>query len=254
VIGSSTTQPSDISDQAVQLVKTATAGGIRLRLLGGLGIKLHSHGGVPAALTRDYGDMDVVVGSSDGPKLSKLLPDHGYEANRRFNALHGERRMIFTHVDTDRKVDVFVGVFNMCHKLDLDSHLPAEGFTLALSDLLLTKLQVVELTAKDLTDACALLLEHDLAPADDAHETIGLKRIAQVCSSDWGWFTTVNDNLQRVIKGAAEILSPNAASFIAHRAGALQEAMEAAPKSLGWRVRNRVGRRIAWYQLPEEVG
>ena len=37
------------------------------------------------------------------------------------------------------------------------------------------------------------------------------------------------------------------------RVDALLAAMEAAPKSVGWRLRDKVGRRKAWYELPEEV-
>jgi hypothetical protein len=34
---------------------------------------------------------------------------------------------------------------------------------------------------------------------------------------------------------------------------ALQAAVKAAPKSLAWRVRSRVGERVRWYETPEEV-
>jgi hypothetical protein len=27
-----------------------------------------------------------------------------------------------------------------------------------------------------------------------------------------------------------------------------------APKTLGWRMRSRIGKRVRWYQIPEEVG
>jgi hypothetical protein len=35
---------------------------------------------------------------------------------------------------------------------------------------------------------------------------------------------------------------------------ALRAAIDAAPKSTKWRLRARVGDRVAWYELPEEVG
>jgi hypothetical protein len=35
---------------------------------------------------------------------------------------------------------------------------------------------------------------------------------------------------------------------------ALQEAIEAAPKSTRWKLRARVGERVPWYEQPEEVG
>ena len=37
------------------------------------------------------------------------------------------------------------------------------------------------------------------------------------------------------------------------RIGQLSQALTDAPKSLGWKARAKVGRRVRWYQLPEEV-
>ena len=34
---------------------------------------------------------------------------------------------------------------------------------------------------------------------------------------------------------------------------AIQAAIEAAPKTRGWKMRSRVGERIRWYETPEEV-
>ena len=35
---------------------------------------------------------------------------------------------------------------------------------------------------------------------------------------------------------------------------ALLDACNAAPKTLKWKLRAKVGDRVQWYQLPEEVG
>ncbi len=40
---------------------------------------------------------------------------------------------------------------------------------------------------------------------------------------------------------------------IAGRIAAVTHAVTAAPKSLSWQLRAKVGRRARWYQLPEEV-
>ena len=37
------------------------------------------------------------------------------------------------------------------------------------------------------------------------------------------------------------------------RLATLQAAMDAAPKTLGWRLRARVGKRVPWYEEVEEV-
>jgi hypothetical protein len=40
---------------------------------------------------------------------------------------------------------------------------------------------------------------------------------------------------------------------VAGRVGAIAAAITSAPKSLRWRARARLGRRVPWYELPEEV-
>jgi hypothetical protein len=37
------------------------------------------------------------------------------------------------------------------------------------------------------------------------------------------------------------------------RTEAIRAALEQAPKSLGWKMRAGLGRRVQWYELPEEV-
>jgi len=41
---------------------------------------------------------------------------------------------------------------------------------------------------------------------------------------------------------------------VTQRIEQITAALAAAPKSLRWRARAKVGRRIPWYDLPEEVG
>jgi len=41
---------------------------------------------------------------------------------------------------------------------------------------------------------------------------------------------------------------------VAAGADRLSQAMEAAPKSVRWKMRARVGEKVTWYELPEETG
>ena len=70
---------------------------------------------------------------------------------------------------------------------------------------------------------------------------------------DWGFGHTVERNLAQVagLWAAAPLAGP--AHDVAAQVRALQAAIEAAPKSLAWRVRSRVGERVRWYETPEEV-
>jgi hypothetical protein len=194
---------------------------------------------------RHHGDVDLVGDSSGADDLESLFQDLGYEPNWTFNRLHkGDGRLMFLDRDNERRVDVFLDRFSMCHELRLAERLGVDFPTVSLADLLLTKLQVVEITAKDLTDIEALLVEHRVGDGDD--ETIDVERIASVCSSDWGWYRTVTGNLQRLITGDHE-------SDARGRASELMKHIEEVPKGRRWKLRAALGERMPWYELPEEV-
>jgi len=42
--------------------------------------------------------------------------------------------------------------------------------------------------------------------------------------------------------------------LVGGRVATIQQVLVDAPKSLSWKARAAVGRRIAWYELPEEIG
>lgn len=238
----------DVRDEARRVVAAADAMGARARVLGGVAVALHDHVALPPSLVRSYADIDLVVEAGDESKLAKALVDLGYEADRKFNALYGYRRMLFWDRSNDRQLDVFVGQFAMCQKLDLKGRL-SRGETLTPADLLLTKLQIVEINPKDVVDALALVVSHEIAD-EAAGDVIGRDRIAAVTGGDWGWHTTASDSLARVREHIA-VAGP-LAGLAAQRLDAIGAAIEDAPKSLRWRARARMGRRMPWYELPEE--
>ena len=53
---------------------------------------------------------------------------------------------------------------------------------------------------------------------------------------------------------AALPLTAEDRELIASRAGELVQVSESAPKTTRWQIRSRVGRRVRWYELPEDIG
>lgn len=242
-------------DEARRLIALAQEQGVTLRVLGGIAIQLRCPHASHRALNRNYADIDFAVQSGKQARaLPAVLSASGYTANRRFNALHGEKRLLFYDEPRSRQMDIFVGSFEMCHKLPLDQRLNLHSLTLSPADLLLTKLQIVQLNAKDIQDMLALLLDFPpQASSKQPGEELDANTIARLCGQDWGWFTTVNDNCEQLKAHAAELLDAEEAALALLHIETLQRLLEETPKSTGWRLRAMAGRRIPWYELPEEV-
>jgi hypothetical protein len=158
-------------------------------------------------------------------------------------------------------VDVVVGTFRMCHELDLGRDLPGAGLTIHPADLLLTKLQIVQIEEKDLLDAVALLADLPTDGTAGAAGTAGtagpaaaidVSRFVTPLAADWGFYHTVEQNLPKVVSFARDRLGASGAQPVVDSGSRLLEAMQAAPKSMRWKIRSRAGERVTWYELPEE--
>ena len=90
--------------------------------------------------------------------------------------VHGDERLVFFGREGELKVDVWLEVFRMAHKFNFKDRLPLDNPTLPLSDLLMTKLQIVELNEKDARDMVCLLADHDLSDNDSDKERINISK------------------------------------------------------------------------------
>ena len=234
------------------VVAAAAAHSVPVRLIGGVAIWLRASPAARAALGRSYPDIDLVAHRKQSRKLRTVLEEAGLEPERVFNATHGARRLLY-HGPGGWQVDIFLDTFEMSHTLDLGTRLEAEPETLAVAELLLTKLQIAEVNRKDLSDTAMLLWDHEPAAADGPG-LLNLGPVVSRCASDWGLYTTVTDNLAACAESLSSLIRTDAdRARIAGRAVAIASALEAAPKSMSWQLRAKVGRRKRWYETPEEV-
>lgn len=220
---------------------------VKVHLLGGVGVYLVSPSAQEPPFLREYNDIDVVISRKQTRQFTQAAQSSGFEPDKRFNSFQGDKRMLF-YMDA-MPMDVFVGVFEQCHTLDLEPRFPRELPSLRIEDLLLTKLQVRELTAKDLNDSLVLLLDHEFGESENE---LSLKRLTDVLSGDWGWFTTVMDNLGSLAAWLESSYQGQNAKELADKIRVIREHADGAPKSLRWKARSRVGRRLPWYQMPED--
>lgn len=241
----------DIVEEGLALVEAAEGRHLTLRLFGGVAIRARASG-VHSALAREYKDIDLFSPPGKSREVESLFADRAYSQDAQFNAVHGHYRLIYNDVENGRQVDVFVGKFEMCHELPLAKRLDVHPLTLPPADLLLTKLQIVELTDKDQRDLLSLFLDHDVTAADD--EAISAAWVARLCAGNWGLWRTVTGNLDRLSGAATSYsLTTEERALITRRISDLAKAVEDEPKSRRWKLRARVGEKAAWYQLPEEV-
>jgi hypothetical protein len=243
---------AEIVVESRRLMDLATASGVTVRLLGGLAVHEHAPGSHPT-LSREYKDIDLITTRRESARVEELLTAGGYEPDREFNALNAHRRLLFYDTEHGRQLDVFVGDFEMCHKLPLADRLDAHPTAIPLAELLLTKFQVAELNHKDELDIAIVLLAHEIAEHD--RQAVNGARVAQLCAADWGLWRTTKMNVERMREHLGELVAdPAERQIIDQRLQRLWERIEQEPKSRSWKVRNRVGDRVRWYDQPEEVG
>lgn len=236
-----------------RLVQMADDAGVAVRLFGGVAIWQRSGEGTRAALGRDYADVDLVAHRRQSRALRDLLEQEGYLPERTFNATHGAGRLLYHAADGSFHIDIFLDRFSMSHTLDFEHRLELEDLSLPAADLLLAKLQVVEVNRKDLSDAAMLLLDHRLGDEDGAGK-LNVAYVSQVCAADWGLYTTSSDNLERLAGLVADLsLGEGPADTLGGRIAELRDQLHRAPKTRGWKLRARIGRRKRWYETPEEV-
>ncbi len=239
---------ADIKDEAARIIEAANAEGIPLRLLGGLAIYFQCPGAKSdERLQRTYHDMDFVTLSKWGGKTKILLTKLGYTGNKTFNALHGHQRLLFWDEQHERQIDIFIDRMQMCHIIDFRNRLSIDQRTIPLADLVLTKLQIVEINEKDIIDVITLFHDHDVT---DNEQGINANYISGLVANDWGLQKTLELNLKKVQAFALERGFP---AHVSERIDALVAAMDARPKSLGWKARAMIGERVRWYELPEEA-
>jgi hypothetical protein len=244
-----TTPLADVIAEGERVAAAAAKAGVAAKLVGGVAVNLHSASARRPPLRRKYGDLDFVAPSRQRAGVQKLFESLGYQGEVRFNTLNGHQRLLYLDPQNGRQVDIFIDRMRMCHVIELADRLKGDGPCLTPADLLLSKLQVFEVNMKDLVDSVAILIDHPVGDTDD--ETVNGSYLARLLSQDWGLHRTMQLNSSRVRAAAGELGVD--AGLINERLDQLWQRIDAQPKSLKWKLRDRVGDRVSWYELPEEV-
>ena len=238
-----------IFDETTRVLEEAKRRNLTLKLIGGMAIYDRCESAKKPELARKYVDIDVMGHSKQSRSLREMFTELGYSPRTRFNAMQGDRRLVFNDADHNRRVDIFLDIFEMCHRFDMKERLDLDGSTVPPADMLLTKLQIVEINEKDLKDLTCILLDHEIGETDTRQ--INGPYIAGLCANDWGIYRTITGNLDRLSSFVPAVLNDAEGDMVGSRIKELKTMIEDSPKSLKWRIRARVGERAVWYILPE---
>ena len=242
---------ADINKEAGRIAEALEKSDVPLRLMGGAAVYLRCPSCTHERLRRVYADLDFVGLGNRWLEIKRFIIDLGYEPDDWFNKLHGRTRMLFWDKANNRQIDVFLDQMKMCHVIDFRSRLLIDPHTLTIADLLLTKLQIIQLNPKDLIDTFAILFDHKIEARDG--NWINGRYLARLASRDWGLYRTIQQNLEYIRRAASDM--PDIGPFRPEeQVEALWQMIQDEPKSLKWKLRAAFGDRFKWYEVPEEVG
>ena len=243
---------ADMVEEAMRVTEEAERRDLALRLLGGVAIKVRARDGLEPAFEREYADLDWITKKGKSSQVQQFFESLGYVPQTRFNALYGRERLLYFDEEHDRQVDVLIGKFRMSQEIPFGDRMTMEPLTVPLAELLLTKLQIIELNEKDVRDALALLHDHPVEEQDGA--SVNSAHIAKLCASDWGLWRTFTANLKDLEGHLGRYdITGEGKERIKERIEALLERIEEEPKGFGWKMRAKIDDRKRWYELPEEV-
>jgi len=243
-------------DEMKKIVDHATTRLVVLRGLGATAIRSHSLGFAEKCLIvrRPLTDLDFITYSKHERKVMDAFNDLGYQQDRaRAYIRTVSGRSIIENLQTHLVVDLFFDKLTYNHTIELNGRLERDPLTVPLADLVLEKTQIVQINEKDVKDIILLLREHPLGSDDD--EKVNVDRICRVLSEDWGFYFTVTNNLDKIADYAKNVegLGEEDRNDVLSKVEQLKNAIDASPKSFGWKMRAKVGPRKKWYKDVEEL-
>jgi hypothetical protein len=242
----------DMPSEAARIIDHATFENVQLRLMGGLAVRMHCSS--LSFCDRPYSDIDLVGLSSQSPKIEALFLELGYTPDKEFNVLHGGQRLKFEDRVNNRHVEVFLDKFRMDQTLDFRGRLGIHPYTISLSDLFVTKAQVVKMDEKDFHDLFSLFRDNKIG-VDDREGVINARYVAKLCAHDWGLYHTILRNLDRMPEFYDHFkLDKMERESMDRRLWILKLMIVEEPKGPIWQARDRLGERLPYYDEVERVG
>ena len=238
-----------------KLVAQGAERGVTLRMLGHLAVRDHiqDHVELLDLLERiPTNDIDFLGYSKEQAEAQSMFMALGYEPDPSvaFSHEYGIQRLIYYHREDKIMAEIFLDQLRMAHTLDFRGRLELDLPTISLVDLLLSKLQIQNISEKDIKDMIVLLAEHELGSAGDGREQIDVDYFLKLTRNEWGLHYTAKKNLLMIKKfvGEYEVINASTRGIVDAKADELINHMQDEPKTIRWKARAKVGTRLKWYQ------
>jgi len=261
---------SVLMGEARTIVDAGNERGVVLRLTGGLAVR---HYAIDLEFAeREYSDIDLIGLKRQVVAIGDAFRDLGYVENRHVAMATGNGQLQFfvpehgaagetaaddglpvlLDVPPSDHVDVFLDAMRMDHQVDFRDRLEINTYAIDPADLFLSKLQIVNLNEKDVHDAITLVKDVyvDFQPHPGV---LDLHHVAEICSADWGLYIDVMNNIDTVVEHVADYdLGPRDVARVRRMLELAQDTITEQAKTLRWRMRARIGKRVRWYSEVEE--
>src|SRR5512139_1536639 len=194
-------KPEIYLEEARRLTEEAQKQGMLLRVMGPIALHFYFPDYVDLYRRmerlgeRVFTDIDYASYGKFRNKMVPFFEGQGYDLEKRAAMVSGGTRLIF-FAGRVPMIDVFYDRLDYNHPIEYKGRLEIHPYCVSLTDLLLQKLQIVQINDKDLKDAMLLLLAATIGDSDEW--MINVKYVAKLMSEDWGFYYTSTTNLERL--------------------------------------------------------
>jgi hypothetical protein len=243
-----------LMNHAVALCQATETVGIKFRLFGSCAVRIKcgSNSRILDSALRYPKDIDAVVYRDDRNRLCRLLRERGWDEDIELTTQTDGLQLRFIYSREKTMLDVCVDSLRFAQTLPLQERLEVDCPTISAVDLLLSKLQIFNLTEADVIDTLALL--NAVPPERGNSLAIDLDRIAQIVSTSWSWYHSVTLSLQRVREaamGSPHYLVDNGQELALARLKTIENTIVTVKKSSRWRLRAILGESVPWFNQVE---
>ena len=246
-------KPEEYLEEARHITAEAQKQGILLRVMGPIALHIHFpeyvdiYRKMERLGDRVFTDIDYACYGKSRGKIVPFFEKQGYELEKRAAMLSGNTRHIYFGGKIPM-IDVFFDKLNYNHPIDYKNRLELHPYCVSLADLMLQKLQIVQINDKDLKDGMLLLLAARISEEDN--DALNAKYISKLFSDDWGFYYTATTNLKKIKEamGGVSVLNDEQRAIISNKVDYLLKYIEDSPKTGKWKNRAKTGTSKPWYQ------